>query len=407
MDFSTHDTPEIAAFRQRAAAWIRQHAPQEVRLPPEQAPVSAAVRQWAPGFQRRLAAQGWAAPSWPLVYGGGGLTPAHDQAMQEELIAARVPDLYESNRQAARGVYAAGGEQQRLGFLPGLLCGEAVAWRSLADAALAVDPELATVRAERDGDVYLVSGAALFAGAPDEPRFLWTLAVTDPAAAPARRLSAFLIPATLDGITLTPADTVAGTPLYSVMLAEAAVPVGYRIGAEGDGQMIARRMRQPDADADRLLARQEAVVSLLAAHVRETFKGRVPARRYRKLREQVADAYIRVKELRALAMRNRWLRDEGRPAAAERAQYAVLARAGQDGLAETLLDTLGPFALVNNPEWAALGGEAEAMQRPDGADAGEPLLDERMLAESLGLPTPQREPKPAEGQPSPSRPRFL
>jgi alkylation response protein AidB-like acyl-CoA dehydrogenase len=396
MDFSTQESAELSEFRRAVGAWLDLHAPPEIRLPVEQALGSPAAAQWVRGFQRALAEQGWVAPSWPRTYGGGGLTPDHDRVVHEERAARSIPDLYHSNLYVARAVLAGGSAGQRRRFVRPLLRGDAVAWYAPSDSDLIADPDAATVQAERDGDVYIVSGAALLTGAFDRPGFLWVLAITDRAAPPPRRLSAFLVPAHLEGITLSPADRVFDGGEHLAMLADVAVPAEYRIGNEGEGQRIARQQYQPDADADRMVERQRMVVARLVQFVREVLKDRQPAARYQKVRQRVAEAYINVNVLRLLSLRNRWVRTQGQEATYQGIQYAVLARTMQSQLAETLLDTLGPHALVSDADLAPMGGSAETLERESLEGAGASLMvQQHLLAESLGMVS-------ADGQRHPS-----
>lgn len=387
MDFETRDTQEIAKFRAAVRAWLDANAPEAVRLPYAQALGSGAVAAWVRGFQRDLADRGWAAPSWPQPY-GGGLSLDHDRAVREERSARTLPDLFDSNLHAARQILAGGDETQRARFLRPLLRGETIAWRSLADADLLIDPDAATVLADRDGDVYIVSGAAVFVGVWPQPGFLWTLAVTDREAARDRRLSAFLIPANLDGVDLGSADAMIAPDQHMVLLGEVAVPVEYRIGAEGEGAALARVTDQLDADANLALERQQAIVGQLLAYVRDTLKGTLPNARYRMVRERVAAAYINVHTLRVLSLRNRWARDQGAPPVHHGPQYAVVARLRQDELETTLLDTLGPFALLNSSKLSPFGSDATEL--PNTTDTGaHSFLQTHLLAESLGLAWPE------------------
>src|SRR5262249_49581581 len=161
-------------------------------------------------------------------------------------------------------VLRAGSEGQRGLLVRPLLRGDATAWRSLADAGAVVDEESAPLQALRDGDVYIVTGEAVFAGGPGAPDYLWTLAVTDSEALPAARLSAFLIPAAADGIVARPLETVAAGCRASMTFNSVLVPLDHRIGREGEGAHVSRQELATDTVADRLLAQQRALVSRLA-----------------------------------------------------------------------------------------------------------------------------------------------
>ena len=75
MDFD--DTPEEAAFRAEARAWLAQHAEPITDTTPRRSPFGGGRRGGAhPGrskaWQRTLYDGGWAGITWPKQYGGRG-----------------------------------------------------------------------------------------------------------------------------------------------------------------------------------------------------------------------------------------------------------------------------------------------------------------------------------------------
>jgi alkylation response protein AidB-like acyl-CoA dehydrogenase len=81
------DTPEQAAFRGTIEDWIRDDLTEA-----ERAPRSLAFADAEESWQRtravraKLAAKGWSAPSWPVEYGGMGLS-VRQQAIFNETLA--------------------------------------------------------------------------------------------------------------------------------------------------------------------------------------------------------------------------------------------------------------------------------------------------------------------------------
>ena len=84
------DTPQEAAFRADARAWIADNAPHELRAELETAgfgqpalrsgDVLAAGKTW----QKRKRDAGWACLHWPREYGGRGATPIERVIWQQE-----------------------------------------------------------------------------------------------------------------------------------------------------------------------------------------------------------------------------------------------------------------------------------------------------------------------------------
>ena len=83
------DTPQEAAFRAEAKAWIAAHAPKqyedELRNPRSAAPAEG--RQYpeaAKAWQKKKADAGWACLHWPKEYGGRGSSPIERVIWQQE-----------------------------------------------------------------------------------------------------------------------------------------------------------------------------------------------------------------------------------------------------------------------------------------------------------------------------------
>lgn len=388
MDFDDQSSPALGTFRQDVRSWLRDHAWSGSRTALVGDPVSSEALSWAFDFQRRLADQGWAVPSWSPQYGGGGLTTEHDVAVREEMDVAGVPPLFETNLHVAAAVMAWGGEMQRRRFLRPLLRGDLSAWRSTTEADAVADPEAVRTRAERDGDDYIVTGHEPFFGGPGEPTHVWTLAVTTPDAPPHLRLSAFLIPVDLPGVAVSEAGTVAGGARRAVALEEVRVPVECRIGEEGDGWAAAQSSLETEAEAERETREQRVMVADLVRYTRETLRGRQPLFQYQHVRQKVVESYIDTHVLRLLALRNRWMRSEGQETTYHAAQYALMAKGKRLRLAGAMLETMGPYTLLSDTKWAPMNGEAEAFQRASlpGAKPGDSIaVQERLMGSRLGL----------------------
>ncbi|MBI4497267.1 MAG: acyl-CoA dehydrogenase family protein [Chloroflexi bacterium] len=389
MNFAVEDSPELAAFRRHVGAWLDAHVPPEVRMSRERARRAPQAREWVRGLQRQLADQGWAAPSWPQAYGGGGLSPAHDRVVREELDARQVPQLYEASLGVAAAILSCGSERQRQRLVRPLLRGESAAWRAVGEADAVADPETVTLQAVKDGDVYLVSGEEVCWGDPDGPTYLWVLAVTDPDAPARRRLSAFLIPVGLPGLASSDRATIAPGGQRTMALEQVAVPVEYRIGDEGDGWLVVQSAFPVDGDADRVLQEQQGFVGMLVRYCRERLQGRQPAYQYYETEERMAEAYIDAQVLRVLALRNRWRSSQSEATTYHGAQFVLLAQAMRERLATAMVEVMGPLALLDDPEWAPMHGEMEAWQRASlpGVSPGERVAaQQRAINQALGFP---------------------
>ena len=82
-------TPEQRAFRDEVRTFIREKLPSEIRErlraghPPR--------KQDTVAWQRILNERGWAAPHWPVKYGGTGWSPIRQHIFEEESSNADAP----------------------------------------------------------------------------------------------------------------------------------------------------------------------------------------------------------------------------------------------------------------------------------------------------------------------------
>src|SRR6195952_5318368 len=84
------DTPQEAAFRAEARAWIAANAPKQYEDELKKASLGrvqlkgANILDVAKAWQKKKADAGWAVPHWPKEYGGRGATPIERVIWQQE-----------------------------------------------------------------------------------------------------------------------------------------------------------------------------------------------------------------------------------------------------------------------------------------------------------------------------------
>jgi alkylation response protein AidB-like acyl-CoA dehydrogenase len=84
------DTPQEAAFRAEAKAWIAANAPKQYEDELRKASLGriklkgADILEVAKAWQKKKAQSGWACLHWPKEYGGRGATPIERVIWQQE-----------------------------------------------------------------------------------------------------------------------------------------------------------------------------------------------------------------------------------------------------------------------------------------------------------------------------------
>jgi acyl-CoA dehydrogenase len=138
-----------------------------------------------------------------------------------------------------------GTPEQKERFLTPLLNGEIVSCFSMTEPEGGSDPTAFHTRAIQDGEDWVISGEKWFSSQACYASFMIVVAVTDPDAAPHRRLSMFLVPADTPGIEIVrdvglwfePIDQ--GSHGY-VRYNEVRVGPEYMLGGRGDAFVVAQ-----------------------------------------------------------------------------------------------------------------------------------------------------------------------
>jgi alkylation response protein AidB-like acyl-CoA dehydrogenase len=139
----------------------------------------------------------------------------------------------------------AGTPEQQDRWLPGLASGDRLIAFALTEADAGSDPSAIRTRAVRDGDEYVIDGSKRFISHASVADEVVVFAVTNPEAdRPSRRLSAILVETNLPGFKVTRLEHkmgIRGSPTAELAFDGVRVPVGNRIGEEGEGFAIAMR----------------------------------------------------------------------------------------------------------------------------------------------------------------------
>jgi len=244
MDFN--DTPEEAAFRARARAWLEANA--EYKQPGEPGNdalgerVDDATIAAAKAWQKKKAVAGWACIRWPEEYGGRGATPIEGVIWgQEEAKFRTPPNIFGiGHGMCGPTVMTHGTPEQKKKWLPKLLSGEEIWCQLFSEPAAGSDLAGLRTSAVRDGDEWIVNGQKIWTtGAQFSD---WGILVTrhDPTLPKHAGLTYFVVDMHGPGIDVRPITQINGGQGFNeVFFTDVRIPDGYRLGAVGDGWRVA------------------------------------------------------------------------------------------------------------------------------------------------------------------------
>ena len=142
------------------------------------------------------------------------------------------------------GLKLAGSDEQKTRFLPSLASGETLAAYALTEAGSGSDSAAMRTTARREGDEYVLDGSKRFITNAAVAGLYTVFAKTDPEAGHPG-ISAFVVEAGTPGFEvarLEPKMGIAGSTTGELSFDGARIPVGNRLGEEGEGFRIAMRI---------------------------------------------------------------------------------------------------------------------------------------------------------------------
>ena len=234
-------SPELAAFRERARAFIREHAPAVEKRPGTRSPLPEELpehrRWWASLFEA-----GFLGADWPEEWGGRpDHDPVQDHLFDSELGAAQAPTPVGAWRLVATALLAYGTPAQQARYLPRIRAAEDFWCQLFSEPDAGSDLAALRCRAERDGDSWVVNGQKVWTTHGHLADLGFLLARTDPDAPKHQGISAFVVDMRTPGIEVRPLRELTGSADFNeVFFHDVRIPGENLLGAPGQGWEVAR-----------------------------------------------------------------------------------------------------------------------------------------------------------------------
>ena len=231
------DTPEQAAFRAQARAWLeanKEQAPARSGSNDDQDYVDAR-RVW----QRRLAEAGLAGVTWPREVGGRGVGPIEQVTVNQEIARADVPGILDVIGIGMLGpcIIAHGSEEQKSTYLGPMLHGDEVWCQLFSEPGAGSDLAAVQTRARRHDDgTWTLNGQKVWTTNAQFASYGLLLARTDFDVPKHKGLTMFIVPMEATGVTVRGLRQISGEAEFNevffddVVLGEDAV-----VGGIGNG----------------------------------------------------------------------------------------------------------------------------------------------------------------------------
>jgi len=256
IDETTHELldehEDLESFRQRARTWIRANLRvvepgksregvlRNDRNDEEELAGVARERE----VQRMLFDAGLAGICFPTAYGGRGLSPAHQEALNEELVGYEYPARLQAPTIApcAAVLLDFGTEEQKLRHIPAILKGEELWMQFLSEPSGGSDVAGALATAVRDGDEWVLNGSKVWTTGAWWSDWGLCLARTNWDVPKHRGLSVFMLPIHQPNIEVHRIEMLNGSKEFcQEFMTDVRVPDTDRIGDVDDGWTVGIR----------------------------------------------------------------------------------------------------------------------------------------------------------------------
>lgn len=224
MDFAFGEEDED--FRAVAREWLEAH------------PWGEGGRAW----ERQLGADGWIGLGWEAEgYGNRRASLTQQVVWAEEYARVGAPGRvgHIGENLLAPTLLAYGDEEQKNRFLPGIARGEELWCQGYSEPGAGSDLAGLRTRAERDGNVYRITGQKIWTSLAGDADWCFVLARTEAGSRRHHGLSFLLVPMDQPGrIEVRPIRQMTGTSEFNEVFFDGAEAAGV-VGREGDGWRVA------------------------------------------------------------------------------------------------------------------------------------------------------------------------
>ena len=238
------DTPQEAAFRAEARAWIDANAPKHLepelsqptvgRIKLKGSDILTESKKW----QKKKAEAGWACLHWPKEFGGRGATPIERVIwQQEEGFYGKLEGVFLIGQgMCGPTMMAFGRDEHKAKYLPPLASGENVWCQLFSEPSAGSDVAGLRTRAEKKGDDWIVNGQKVWTTGAHFSDYGIVITRTDPTQPKHKGLTMFWLDMKSLGVDVKPIKQANGQSEFNeVYFTDVKIPDSQRLGAVNDG----------------------------------------------------------------------------------------------------------------------------------------------------------------------------
>ncbi|MBB6227848.1 alkylation response protein AidB-like acyl-CoA dehydrogenase [Polymorphobacter multimanifer] len=309
-------------------------------------------------WQRKLHARGWAAPAWPAVFGGTDWTPTQRYIFTRMMAEADAPPLSPMGLGMCGPVLIGHGTpEQQARFLPPMLSGDDFWCQGYSEPNSGSDLASLRMKAERDGDDFIVTGAKIWTTHAQFADWIFALVRTSSLPRPQQGITFILIDMASPGVTVRPIVSLSGEHVQNEVIFDAVrVPAANVVGRIDDGWTVAKYLMEFERGGA-LYA--PSILARLKRLRRHAPPGSSP---------RLAAIAAEIDALDALELTTMARLSHGQPPGPMASALKVLGTELSQRLSEIELEAAGHAAAVFQPHVTTPGGPVPGYSPPDQAE---------------------------------------
>jgi alkylation response protein AidB-like acyl-CoA dehydrogenase len=296
-------TPEAEAYREKVQAFLAEKLPTNWkgigRLE------GTELHEFMADWRVKLNEARYLAPGWPAEYGGGGLSALEQVITAEEFARAGVPtggpnDVF-GIQMLGNTLLQWGTDEQKAYYLPRILSNADIWCQGYSEPNAGSDLSNLGLRADLDGDQWVLNGQKIWTSAGHLADHIFTLARTDPDAPRHKGISFLLVDMRQPGIEVRPIRMISGESEFNeVFYTDATTPKHEVVGGVNNGWAVAMTLLgyERGEAAATLPIRFQAEVDRLMLMAKERGVSNNSV-----IRQRLAYCYSKVQMMRYLGMR--------------------------------------------------------------------------------------------------------
>jgi len=261
-------SPQERAFRDEVRQFFAANLSDELRTAGRLMTSVYSDHEASLEWQRILVKRGWAAPAWPVEYGGCDWTVAQHYLFACEYARSGAPLLSPMGlKMCAPALIAFGTAEQKSYYLPRMLSGEHFWCQGYSEPGSGSDLASLQMTAVEDGDSFVCNGTKIWTTHAQQANWIFCLVRTARETRPQQGITFLLIDLTSAGVAIQPIVSLTGEAIQNqVFFSNVRVPKANVVGQIGSGWTVAKHVlefeRGGTAYAPRLQAELEELRAL-------------------------------------------------------------------------------------------------------------------------------------------------